>query len=217
MQIPGLFNTLNKLKKKRRDVRKSIGSSSWILGVQTAPTCYYAWSLKAPRVRHGIEIPTVRESGVANVTRLRFAPTIRAETTNSAVGRPGDGEKLEFLGHLVTRYFSVYSAPIRVTQRVERVHAVLVVQIVSEMNDMATNYESCTMVALSRGHLDDIAFSAEYGGTQEAHLDSGSFLKSLERISSNMLPTSVTPAWSRANIRALGVSRYENLFFKCCE
>lgn len=61
-------------------------------------------------------------------------------------------------------------------------------------------------------YLDDMALVAEYGGSQDSHLDSGSFLKSLERIRRNMLGMSVTPTWSLANIRARGVSWYENLF-----
>lgn len=61
-------------------------------------------------------------------------------------------------------------------------------------------------------YLEEIAFSAEYGGMHESHLDSGSFLKLFERIKRNILFASVTPPWSLAKILARGVSRYENLY-----
>lgn len=85
---------------------------------------------RTPLMRHGLEIPTVRKSDVADVVCVRLTPTIRPEFTASAVGRPGDGEKLQQFGHLVTRNFCVYSTEIRVAQRFKRVHAVSVVQVV---------------------------------------------------------------------------------------
>lgn len=67
---------------------------------------------------------------MADVVRPGFTPAERAETTSSTAGRSGHGQKLPFVEQPVAGYFSVHAAPIRITQRSERVHAIPVVQIV---------------------------------------------------------------------------------------
>lgn len=66
------------------------------------------------------------------------------------------------------------------------------------------------MIIENKSHLADIAFSAVYGGLQ-SHFDSGSCLKSLDRIRCNIHPAQWTFTWSLANMRARGVPEYENL------
>jgi len=62
----------------------------------------------------GFEIPTVRQSGVAEVVRAGFTPTERAETTTGTAGRSGDGQKLPLVEQPVAGYFGVHTAPIRI-------------------------------------------------------------------------------------------------------
>lgn len=78
----------------------------------------------------GFEIPTVRQSGMAEVVRPRCAPAERAETATVTTGRSRDGQKLSFFEQPVAGYLGIHTAPVRIAQCLERVHAVPIVQIV---------------------------------------------------------------------------------------
>jgi len=87
-------------------------------------------SLENPLMDFRFEIPTVRQSGVTKVVRPRFAPAERAKTASGTAGWSRDGQKLSFFEQPVAGYLGIHAAPVRIAQRLERVHAVPIVQIV---------------------------------------------------------------------------------------
>lgn len=82
--------------------------------------------LENPLVRFWPEIPTVRESQVADVRRSS-APTVWAEMRGRAGRRPGDGDERQFSEQAAAGDFHVGGAAVRIAQRPERVRAVSVV------------------------------------------------------------------------------------------